>query len=508
MPVIAFLASCGGGNKTVVEKAEESEGEKLAKIYCVSCHVYTEPSLLDRKTWVTSVLPVMAGNMGFDSLNGKPCPSAKNDPDCPKGYYPEKPTISLADFEKIVEFYSANSPAEMPGQQRDINPGEDVGLFVAKQPTTYQVSGPMATYVNIDEKNKLIHIGQSSAEQFGENALFSFGTDLTDFTKVKTPSGPTWIDFNSNQPVLCCIGSVFPSNKKEGSVSTLVFNADGKITGLGKTLASNLARSVQALHKDMDGNGTNDLVIGQFGYLRGELTFMKDAKSASSRMLREAPGPIMSYEIDWDGNGLLDIVTLMAQGKEGIYAFLNKGNGQFEEKALMQFIPVNGSSFFELVDFNKDNKLDILYTCGDNADYSAVLKPYHGVYIYINEGSSFKQQWFYPVNGCYKALARDFDLDGDLDIASISFFADYKNQQFEDLLYYENTGNFSFKPSRIKGFDAGRWLTMDAGDADGDGDADIVVGNFSLGPGFGISQEQQKKWMEGPLFLYLENTKK
>ena len=39
-------------------------------------------------------------------------------------------------------------------------------------------------------------------------------------------------------------------------------------------------------------------------------------------------------------------------------------------------------------DFNKDGLKDIIYTCGDNADYSMVLKPYHGVYIFLNEGES------------------------------------------------------------------------------------------------------------------------
>jgi hypothetical protein len=28
----------------------------------------------------------------------------------------------------------------------------------------------------------------------------------------------------------------------------------------------------------------------------------------------------------------------------------------------------------------------------------------------------------------------------------------------------------------------GRWLTMDAGDVDGDGKTDLILGNFSVGP--------------------------
>jgi tetratricopeptide (TPR) repeat protein len=48
-------------------------------------------------------------------------------------------------------------------------------------------------------------------------------------------------------------------------------------------------------------------------------------------------------------------------------------------------------------DFNNDGYKDILYTCGDNADYSSnVLKSYHGVYIFLNDGhNNFSQKYFF-----------------------------------------------------------------------------------------------------------------
>ena len=109
------------------------------------------------------------------------------------------------------------------------------------------------------------------------------------------------------------------------------------------------------------------------------------------------------------------------------------------------------------------------------------------------------------MNGCYKAVARDFDGDGDLDIAAISFFADYANHPEEGFVYLENMGDLSFEPYSLPEAQQGRWLTMDAGDIDGDGKTDLLLGNFSLAP---MVVHSAVDWSRGPFILQLRNTKK
>jgi hypothetical protein len=198
----------------------------------------------------------------------------------------------------------------------------------------------------------------------------------------------------------------------------------------------------------------------------------------------------------------------MAQGDEGIFLYENEGKGNFTEKRMLSFSPLNGSQYIELADFNKDGFDDLIYVCGDNADRTPFLKPYHGIYIFENDGHfNFSQSWFYQLNGAYKAIPRDYDLDGDLDIAAISFFPDYMQYPEESFVYLENKGDLKFKDFSFPQSTNGRWIVMDAGDMDADGDIDLALGSFVLFKPMGDTTGLGNRWItEGPSVIVLENT--
>lgn len=102
-------------------------------------------------------------------------------------------------------------------------------------------------------------------------------------------------------------------------------------------------------------------------------------------------------------------------------------------------------------------------------------------------------------------MAVDFDGDGDPDIAAISFFPDYDKSPEESLAFLENQGGLKFTAHTFPDCYRDRWLTMDSGDLDRDGDADVVLGGVYKTP-FRATEALLQRWQkEGPSLLILRN---
>ena len=234
---------------------------------------------------------------------------------------------------------------------------------------------------------------------------------------------------------------------------------------------------------DLNADGEKDLIICQFGHHTGKLSWFDGGEPGKEHILKSEPGSRRVEAHDFNDDGKPDIMALMAQSKEELILFTNQGQNKFSEKIIYQFPPVYGVSYFELADFNGDGHPDILLTNGDNWDLSPIRKYYHGIRILMNDGrNNFTIAQFFPFYGASKAVARDFDKDGDLDIAAIAFYDDPK-EQANTFLYLENKGGLKFSSSSIPAAENGKWITMEACDFDRDGDQDIILGSFvySLG---------------------------
>ena len=449
-------------------------GEELAKIYCASCHLFPSPFLLDKTTWKNKVLPNMGWRLGIRKPGDDPYADMEKDEAQlvrAENVYPLEPVLVKENWQKIVDYYLKAAP-EKPLPQKGVLPiGGELKGFHPEEVFIGEKLTPKICMVKFDPATSLLFIGGA------DNELYAINKDLQLVATADVKSAPVDIDFPSNGvPRVLCVGSISPSDKKAGSLYSLdpaATNPSDHIRDFEK-----LARPVQFASADLNGDSKKDLIICQFGNHAGKLSWFDGGDPGEEHVLKVQPGARKVVVKDVNGDGKPDIIALMAQAREELLLFLNEGKGNFTEKIIAQFPPVYGVSYFELADFNHDGHPDILLTNGDNWDLSPIKKYYHGIRILMNDGKdNFKEKLFIPFYGASKAMAYDFDGDGDLDIAAISFYDDPKKGE-ESFMYLENKGNFKFTASTTKLAAKGKWLTMDIGDIDGDGDEDIFLGSY------------------------------
>lgn len=473
--LIIVLASCT--NKPKDQVAIETEFNNA----CSSCHLAPKPKNITKELWLKNVLPEMAARMGlaakgYNHLSGNSM--EENVYVKLSGIYPATATIDTAKWHRIQEYILNLAPEKIAVDSLRNLRNAPLTLF-KPSPITLDKNGvSMITDVQFDS---LVH-------------NFSIA-DIRGSLKKWPPSGQAPLQFRS--PVISDlqigasryiteIGYMNPSEKPLGVLH--------KITATQvDTLINKLHRPVFTTVADLNNNGEDEILICEFGHHTGELSLLKlqDGAYVKSTLL-PLPGTIKLELADMNHDGRTDIIVLSSQGNEGISILYQQEDLQFLEEQVISMGPEYGSSWFELIDFNHDGALDIVLVNGDNADYSIFLKPYHGLRIFLNDGlNAFNESWFYPLYGATRVLTDDYDLDGDLDFAIMSFFAETGKSPDESFVYLENIDaqNFVFKPFAFeKPFNA-KWLVMDKGDHDQDGDVDIILGAFVI-PSRGMQKNQ------------------
>lgn len=304
---------------------------------------------------------------------------------------------------------------------------------------------------------------------------------------LNAPAHVQVVDFDKdgdNDILVAVLGLLFPSNDKIGSV--VILENDGKNHFTKHVVVDKVARVSDVRAGDLDGDGDLDLAVAQFGYDDGETRWIENLGNwqFKSHILQNLSGPINVILDDIDKDGDLDIISLVSQEWEEIYAFINDGKGNFTSKLIYGSSNEDfGSSGIYICDLDKDGDDDILYTNGDAFDYIPPRgKPWHGVQWLENKGNlNFEFHRICNFIGAYNARPVDIDNDGDLDIFCVSAFNLWEKPESQSFIWLENIGNMKFilhdianSPTHI--------LTLESADFNNDGLMDFVTGDMHAYP--------------------------
>jgi len=470
-------------------KQKVEDPKALFEVYCASCHLAPNPTDLPKDIWENHVLPAMGARLGISYPDYNPeegLKPAEIDTLKKHNYFPDQPLISQDDWDEIVKYILSKAPENDELDSSRLYRNKKLKQFVRKDIQITGKPGSMITGLKYNPVSKKLWIADINKTV----SIWQMGKGV--IKKIITESPVVDFDFHGDTTYFTEIGNLDPTELYLGSFVQYCNNTQ-------TPLLTSLHRPVHGEVSDLDNDGIPEIVIANFGNKLGSFSIYKRNKLTNKyyeQVLLPMPGAEKFYIRDMNGDGKKDIVALFAQGDESVYIFYQKEKLEFNAKRVLRFPPDYGSTDFVLVDYNHDGHPDIVTAQGDNADFSEVLKSFHGIRLFLNDGkNNFSQKFFYPIYGATQVIADDFDQDGDIDFAVTSFFPDYGPLIDESFVYLENTNSnkFRFKPYILKSEVPIKSLTMEEGDVDSDGDMDIMLGLFSHSP-VPTPPALQQKW--------------
>ncbi len=462
---LALLASAPGSAQEAPTPPPRTVQEVMDMVgqYCGSCHLVPPPDVLPKHSWPAAVETMARMSR---EIMGREFIPADAVPHITAYYYgsspaalPRLPAVAPTDSPVAFRATAIGERADVPlVTHLGAGPGGAPGDFLAADAGGHQV----------------VRVWREDG-RWKEDALAR--VEVPVHTQVVDLDGDGLLDI-----VVAELGELPPSEKRVGKVLMLRGLESGRFER--RTILEDLGRVTDVRATDLDADGDLDLAVAVFGGgTRGEIVWLENRGGGEfvRHVLASMAGALNLDPVDLDGDGRLDLVSLVAQEHEMVLVFRNLGGGQFEQHMVARAPhPMYGSTFLAPVDLDQDGDMDLLFTNGDAFDLQTEPKPYHGVQWLENLGGmEFRFGEIGRLYGAATAAAGDIDGDGDLDVVASSWVNYWNEPDRHTLVWYENDGRQGFTAHPVASRPAGL-VSLRLVDANGDGRLDILAAAFRM----------------------------
>ena len=429
-----------------VESSDKVHQDPKVARHCTSCHLYPDPSSLTSEIWTESVLPEMADYFIW--------PSTSEFIYANKPFYNKLGRSPMDDdtWKGIINFYGKFGL-------------QSIDTIASSALEDQREFSEKLLQLNHSREITSLAITKDHELLIGSKGIL-YSMDSSFVVLDSTSIGEDILNiypYNQDSIFIATAASIDPHEGKDGRVLLYQEDISSVITGL--------SRPVQLLKKGQD------LYISQFGYRTGALS-KHNLHQTSRTDLHQYPGTYRLHEARLSSNAEKELIISVAQALDGVYK-LDTTSG-YALKPLIRFRPEFGLSDIDIADINGDGLDDIVVVNGDNADYSIMPKSYHGIRVYLNTGDeTFEESFHYSLYGATQGKFIDINGDEYMDIIVSSYFSIYSG---ESVLIFLGQENMYYEPYKVKNAPHGKWMVMEKGDLDNDGDEDVVLGSYQGGP--------------------------